>query len=69
MWCAVATAPAAVEATARRTDAIAWSPTPILIPKWLIEAYVIPHFSSAIVAAACHATGGCRKHDYYQSAH
>jgi hypothetical protein len=65
----MAIAPAAVEATARRTDAIAWSPAPILIPKWLIEAYVIPHFGSAIVAATSHATGSRRKHDDHQSAH
>ena len=77
MWCtAVDIAPAAVEAAARRADSIAWSPASVLVPEWLVEAYVIADVDSAIVAAPisdaagqCHATGHCRKHDYRQSAH
>ena len=76
MWCtAVDIAPAAVEAAARRTDSIAWSPAAVLVPEWLIEAYVIPDIDAAIVAAISHAAGQayaagrCRKHDYRQSAH
>jgi hypothetical protein len=76
MWCtAVDIAAAAVEAAARRADSIAGSPATVLVPEWLIEAYVIPDIDSAIVAAISHAaghshaTGHCRKHDYRQSAH
>jgi len=76
MWCtAVDIAPAAIEAAARRPDSIARSPATVLVPEWLIEAYVIPDIDSAIVAAIshaagnCHAAGHCRKHDYHHSAH
>jgi hypothetical protein len=77
MWCTAVdiAAPAAVEAAARRPDSIAWSPAAVLVPEWLIEAYVIADIDSAIVASIshaaghCDATGQCGKHDYRQSAH
>jgi hypothetical protein len=60
---------AAVEAASRRTDSIAWSPAPILVPKGLIEVYAIAYFRSAIVAATSHAAGNRRRHNYHQSEH